>query len=369
MENKDKIPFRPTDLPIEIDYLSLLPSISRAQAALARLDATLDQLPNPKLLERSFLTQEAVQSSRIEGTMATIQEIFEFEADADTDISAKKREDIEEVLNYRKALEYGVKKIDQGFSLTENFIKELHKILLTSVRGSGRAPGEFRQGQVYIGSQGTTIKEASYIPPEAQHIAHHFSNWEKYLNEFKEQDPLVQIAIAHYQFEAIHPFWDGNGRVGRLVISLFLYKQGLLKKPWLYLSEYFERDRKEYYRLLREVSELNQWNDWIRFFLEGVEQQSINGCERVQKILVLLKETKEISLGMGSVYAINFVEALFVKPIFTKRVIQKIAKINNYQTLSNVVGKFIEAKIIDDLYPEKGRNKVYAFIDLMRLIS
>jgi Fic family protein len=369
MENKGKMPFRPADLPVKIDYVSLLPTITKAQAALARLDATLDQLPNPKLLERSFLTQEAVQSSRIEGTMATIQEVFEFEANPDTEISNKKREDIEEVLNYRKALEYGIKKIDQNFPITENFIKELHKILLTSVRGSGRDPGEFRKGQVYIGSHGTTIKEASYIPPEVQYIAQHFSNWEKYLNDFKEHDPLVQIAVAHYQFEAIHPFWDGNGRVGRLIISLFLYKQGLLKKPWLYLSEYFENNRQEYYRLLREVSEEGKWHEWIIFFLEGVEQQSMEGCERVGKIMSLYKKTKEKAMVMGSIYAINFVEALFIKPIFTKRMIQKIAKIDNFQTLTNVVNKSIETKIINDLDPDRKRHKVYIFMDLMKLIS
>ncbi|MFA6416429.1 MAG: Fic family protein [Candidatus Paceibacterota bacterium] len=369
MENKAKNPFHPKKLPIEIDYLSLLPAISKAQAALARLDATLDQLLYPKLLERSFLTQEAVQSSRIEGTMATIQEVFEFEADFDSDISDKKRDDIEEILNYRKALKFGVGKIDQGDPITENLVKELHKILLNSVSGASKAPGEFRKGQVYIGSHGTTIKEASYVPPEPQHIIEHFSNLEKYLNNHKEQDPLVQIAIVHYQFEAIHPFWDGNGRVGRLVISLFLYKHGLLKKPWLYLSEYFERHRQEYYRLLRGVSEEEKWNEWIIFFLEGVEIQSLDACEKVQKIKNLYEETKEKAFDMGSVYAVRFAEAMFVKPIFNRRLIQRVAKIQNYQTLSNVVEKFLKAKIISDLDPKRERNKVYAFIDLIRLIS
>lgn len=369
MENTAKKPFRPKDLPVPIDYISLLPFISRAHAALARLDATLDQLPNPKLLERSFLTHEAVQSSKIEGTMATIQEVFEFEADFDGDISSKKREDIEEVLNYRKALEYGVKKIDQKFPITENFIKELHKILLTSVRGAGRAPGEFRKGQVYIGSHGTTIESASYIPPEPQYISEHFSNLEKYLNAHKEQDALVQISIAHYQFEAIHPFWDGNGRVGRLVVSLFLYKQGLLKKPWLYLSEYFERNRQEYYRLLREVSESEKWNEWIIFFLEGVEMQSLDACKKVEKIRALHNDIRDKAMLMGSQYAVNFVEALFVKPVFTRRSIQTSAKIKNYQTLSNVVEKFIQADIVIDLDPKKERNKVYIFKELMKLIG
>jgi len=369
LENIAKKPFRPVDLPVSVDYISLLPSISKAHAALARLDATLDQLPNPRLLERSFLTHEAVQSSKIEGTMATIQEVFEFEADFDDDISNKKREDIEEVLNYRKALEYGVKKIDQDFPITENFVKELHKILLTSVRGASKAPGEFRKGQVYIGSHGTTIESASYVPPEPQHILEHFSNLEKYLNEHKEQDALVQIAIAHYQFEAIHPFWDGNGRVGRLVISLFLYKQGLLKKPWLYLSEYFERNRQEYYRLLREVSESEKWNEWIIFFLKGVEVQSLDACKKVEKIRTLHDATRDRAMLMGSQYAVNFVEALFVKPVFTRRSIQKIAKIQNYQTLANVVEKFLEAGIIYDLDLKRERNKVYVFENLMKLIA
>ncbi|MBP7927619.1 Fic family protein [Patescibacteria group bacterium] len=369
MEEIAKQPHKPKALPVEVDYVLLLPFIAKAHAALARLDATLDQLPNPKLLERSFLTQEAVQSSRIEGTMATVQEVFKFEADLGDDISAKKREDIEEVICYRKALEFGVKQIDAGFPLTENMVKELHRILLTSVRGSGKAPGEFRTGQVYIGSLGTTIQQASYIPPEAQHIVSYFSNLEKYLNAPAEQDALVQIAIAHYQFEAIHPFWDGNGRVGRLIISLFLYKQGLLQKPWLYLSEYFERHRQEYYSLLREVSEKGEWSNWITFFLSAVEVQSLAACEKVKEIRALHEKVKDQALSMGSIYAASFAEALFITPIFTKRSIQKIAKVHNFQTLTSLVEKFIQAKVIYDLDPKKKRNKTYVFWDLMKLIS
>lgn len=301
--------------------------------------------------------------------MATIQEIFEFEADINENISLKKRDDIEEVLNYRMALQRGVKMIDENLPITENFVKELHRILLTSVRGKEKAPGEFRKGQVYIGTHGTTIQSASYIPPEPQHVLQHFSNLEKYLNAHKERDLLVQIAIAHYQFEAIHPFWDGNGRVGRLIISLFLYKHGLLKKPWLYLSEYFELHRQEYYRLLREVSDGDKWNEWIAFFLEGVETQSLDACEKVQKIRTLHDKTRERALEMGSVYAVNFVEALFIKPVFTRRMIQKLAKVKNYQTLSNLLDKFVKAGIIDDLDSTRQRNKAYVFSDLMKLIN
>ncbi len=369
MTTKQKKPHTPPPLPIKIDYLQLLPVVTKAHTALGRLDATLDQLPNPRLLERSFMTHEAVESSKIEGTQASLRDVFEFEADFKQELSERKRGDIEEVLNYRTALEYGVKKIDAGFPITENLIKELHKILLTSARGAAHAPGEFRAGQVFIGSHGASIESASYIPPEAHQIVALISNLEKYLNHNAEQDSLVQIAVAHYQFEAIHPFWDGNGRVGRLIISLFLYKQGLLKKPWLYLSEYFERNRQEYYALLRGVSENENWSAWIEFFLRGVEQQSVHACERVSLIRALYEKTKAEALDVGSTYAVHFVEAIFMKPIFSRRGIQKISHVKNYQTLSNLVDVFLKNGIIQELDPKQKRNKIYVFVALMKLIK
>ncbi len=363
-------PFTPNKLPPNIDYAELVVRLTKAHAALARLDATVERLPNPQILERSFTTQEAVQSSKIEGTQATLEEVLGYEAeDGGADLTENKRGDIHEVINYRKALESGIKHIDQGNAITENFVKKLHGILLQSARGKDKAPGEFRKTPVHIGPLGAPVEKATYVPPSAGQIQQLFTNLEKYLNTQSEKDPLVQIGVSHYQFEAIHPFLDGNGRVGRLLIILFLYKHKLLKKPWLYLSEYFELHRENYYDLLLAVSEKQAWSEWLEFFLRAIEDQSTEACKTVEKILGLYEFVKQEALAMQSQYAPNMVEAIFISPIFNRRMMQELSGIENYQTASSLVQKFIEAGIIVDARPERKRNKVYAFPALIKLVN
>lgn len=196
-----------------------------------------------------------------------------------------------------------------------------------------------------------------------------FTNLENYLNTQSEKDLLVQIGISHYQFEAIHPFLDGNGRVGRLMIILFLYKHQLLKKPWLYLSEYFEIHRDDYYALLLAISEKQAWNEWLQFFLKAIENQSVEACKTVEEILRLYENVKQQALAMHSQYAPNVVEAIFTSPIFNRRMLQKFSGIKNYQTTSLLVQKFLEAGIIVDARPDRKRNKIYAFPALIKLIN
>jgi len=355
-------------LPVKIDYDQLIGKITEAHRAIASLDSLLNALPNPALLGRTMQTKEAVESSKIEGTQATIEEVLQYEAMADKKDDTTKQKDINEVINYRQALDLGIKSLET-LPISENLIKRLHATLLKSGRGANKAPGEFRKVQVYIGKPGASIEEASYVPPTANEIIPLFSNLEKYLNSDEEKDRLVQIAVAHYQFEAIHPFLDGNGRVGRLVISLFLYEKKLLSHPFLYLSEFFEEHRQYYYELLRGVSEKRDWISWIKFFLEALATQSKKAETTGKEILKLYASYKEKITDFNSAYAINLLDAIFVRPIFTTASLHKYSKIKNTQTFFSLIAKFVEAGILKEANPKKQRNKVYIFTELIKLLN
>lgn len=363
-----KQPFIPSKLPVKIDYEPLIGHITKAHRAIGSLDSLLSTLPNPSLLGRTLVTKEAVLSSQIEGTQATIAEVLAFEASGEKDESERKKQDIAEIINYRKALDVGIKSL-QSLPISENLIKKIHATLLKSGRGANKAPGEFRKVQVYIGAPGADISEASYIPPAANEIIPLFANLEKYLNSEEEKDKLVQIAIAHYQFEAIHPFLDGNGRVGRLIISLFLYEKKLLSYPFLYLSEFFEEHRQNYYQLLRGVSEKNDWENWIKFFLNALSIQAQKAEEAAKTILKLHEDYKEEIMEMNSIYAPYLLDAIFVHPIFTTASIRHHVKIKNTQTFFNLIAKFVDAGILKEADPKQKRNKVYVFESLMKILN
>ncbi|MEA3453053.1 MAG: Fic/DOC family N-terminal domain-containing protein [Patescibacteria group bacterium] len=363
-----KKPFIPTKLPVKVNYDNLIEDITKAHRAIASLNALLSRLPNPELLGRTMQTKEAVLSSKIEGTEASINEVFEFEAKADGGKDSEIKRDINEIINYREALNLGIKSLGK-IPLSENLIKKMHAILLKSGRGFNKAPGEFRKIQVYIGKPGASIDEASFVPPPANEIIPLFGNLEKYLNSTQERDELVQIAIAHYQFEAIHPFLDGNGRIGRLLISLFLFERDLLAHSFLYLSEFFEEHREDYYNLLRGVSEKEDWQSWIKFFLFALTTQAKDAETTSKGILSLYEKYKERILELNSIYAINLLDTIFVHPIFSTSSIGKKTKIKNTQTFFNLVRKFVEAGIIKDSTPNKQRNKIYKFTELLTLLN
>lgn len=361
-------PFVPSKLPVKIDYHPLFGQITQSHRAIAKLDAMLSQLINPQLLERALLTKEAVMSSQIEGTQATINDVFKFEAKGEKNYETEKHADIQEIINYRRALEKGVSMLSQR-PISENLIKELHAILLQSVRGHNKAPGEFRRNMVYIAKPGSPIDEATFVPPLPTLIPELFSNLERYINSEDEQDLLVQIAIAHYQFESIHPFMDGNGRIGRLIISLFLFEKKLLSYPYLYLSEYFENNRKEYYELLRNVSLKNDWNSWILFFLKGLEEQAKKAQDLAQKINNLYNSIDENISELKSIYTSAFFHALFKQPVFTSKSIRKIIKVKNNQTLFDLINKFEKAGLIVEITKNQKRNKMYMFKKLINIVQ
>ena len=359
--------FDPPLLPPELNLSPIFSKIIKARDIVARYDEAVKRLPNPEIIQRSFETKEAVLSSKIEGTQATFEEVLLLDAQETKSEENEKEKDYREILNYRFALKYG-KDILAQKPLIASVIKELHKILLNSARGHNKAPGQFRKNKVFIGPYGGTIEEATYVPPEPQKIPNLFSNLEKYIHSEEVLDPLVQIAVAHYQFEAIHPFMDGNGRVGRLLIPLFLYEKKVTAYPNIYISEFLEENRSVYYELLGNVSKNGDWIPWISFFLDAVYEQTKLTIERVEKIEALYKGLKERMPEINSIYANTFLDAIFIKPIFTTNFIKKIAKISNNQTLYSVIEKFVELQIVRDVTPKQVRNKVYIFTDLRKII-
>lgn len=363
-----KEPFDLPKLPPTLKYDSFVSSLTKAHASIARLDALLYQLKNPKLLSRTLATKEAVLSSQIEGTQATLSEVLEHEAKGDEKEDTSKEKDFREILNYREALEKGVDVLKDS-PISENVIKNLHEMLLTSARGHHKRPGQFRNDIVYIGKQGLGIEHASYVPPLPVYVPDLFSNFVQYINNSTERDPLVEIAVAHYQFEAIHPFMDGNGRIGRLLISLMLYQKKILTYPFIYLSEFFEEHRQEYYDLLRGISENGDWESWITFCLNGLDIQATKAQEASKKILDLHKKLSEQIISLDSKYSQDFLEALFINPFFTSKTIRQLMHIKNQKTFFDLLNKYIKSGIISDITPGKKRNKIYRFDALADIIK
>lgn len=309
-------PFRPHNLPIKsFDWSKYISLIAEANRELARYDGLLQSIPNTEVILSPLTTQEAVLSSKIEGTQASLEEVLEFEAKKNKNIP--KYEDIEEVLNYRNSLKEATEKIQNGLPISLRLIKEMHRSLLQGVRGENTDRGNFRRIQNWIGKPGSKIDDASYIPPPPNTVMNHLDNFEKYIH-FEEKDRIVQLAFIHAQFEIIHPFLDGNGRIGRLLIPLFLFEKGILNKPLFYISAYFEADRESYYSKLNSITSDNNWEQWVEYFLSGVIFQAKKNVLLAKEILLLYDKLKsEIMDLTGSKYSIRILDFLFEKPVFT----------------------------------------------------
>jgi Fic family protein len=273
----------------------LVLSISRADAALSELSGLGTLLPNPHVLISSLIRREAVQSSRIEGTQASLSDVLLDEAAPTPTAKPQKAADLQGIHNYVIALEHGIARLAK-FPLSLRLVREIHAKLMNGVRGSHATPGEFRRSQNWIGPAGTNPTNAPYVPPPPEEMDEALCEWEKYLHQRDQLPDLIQCALLHEQFEAIHPFLDGNGRVGRLLITLFLIERGRLCQPLLYLSDFIERNRSDYYDLLQRVRTRGEWTPWIRYFLAGVEHTAKDAAIRTRRLLALreslLRETK-----------------------------------------------------------------------------
>jgi len=357
-------PFKPDNLPLEkLNGDIFIAHIGTANRAVAKFDAFLQSIPNGRVLLSPLSTKEAVLSSKIEGTQATLEEVLQF--DANPKEKTEKYEDIQEIINYRHAMSVAITKLET-IPLTGQLIKEIHKLLLKGTRGEGKNPGNFRTGSVFIGKQGLGVEGASYIPPEPQNIAEYFSNFEKYIPS-DEKDQIVQLAIVHAQFEIIHPFWDGNGRTGRILMPLFLYYKKVLSSPMFYLSEYFELHRDEYYDYLQNISRNGDWESWIKFFLIAVEEQSIKNIEKVKKILALYEQLKDKIIDIPTPKnSIKVLDYLFSVPIFDSADFSRQTGIKKDATFR--ILHYLSQNLIIH-HNNKERNKTYFFEDLLDIIK
>ncbi len=305
--------FLPAPLPPKLHWTpKLIRMLSDADLVLGRLAGEGGHLPNPHLLMRPFIRREAVLSSKIEGTQATLGELLAAEAGA---VVERSPEELREVGNYVAALAHGIARL-KNLPLCVRLIRELHEKLMKGVRGHNAMPGEFRATQNWIGPPGGTIAAASYIPPPPNEVQPCLAAWEKFVNA-SDLPPLVTIALAHYQFEAIHPFLEGNGRVGRLLITLFLVERQILPAPLLYLSAFFEATRRDYYDRLRAISERAEWEAWLEYFFAGVARMSEDALSRVARINALFAQWRQACANESSQTPARILDLLLANPFIT----------------------------------------------------
>lgn len=356
-----KKPYIPVDFPPQLDADLLLKPIGDANSALSEFVGSLKAIENPSLLLHSFFSAEAVLSSRIEGTQTQLEDII---GPPDED-SLKNKDDYKEVINYVSALHLGSK--DKRL-MTLSDIREYHKILLQdSSRGSNKHPGQFREKQNWIGDKNTKKEEARFIPPEPIHIPEALENWINYL-KLDTQDALLQISLLHAQFEIIHPFDDGNGRVGRLLIPLFLYQKNRIPQPCFYLSEYLEKNRDEYYSRLFNITAHKDWMGWVLFFLKAIEEQSNKHEERIRIIIALRKSILDkYRETIRSQHFPIIVDFMFKKLIFTTTNLCNELNINSSSAL-NVLRKLSKHKVLIEKRGSGRRATQWVFTNLLQIL-
>jgi Fic family protein len=317
-----KLAFAPFPLPPRLSFpRDIVLLLSKADTALAELSATGKHLPNPHLLIAPYIRREAVLSSRIEGTQTGLADLLLDEVE---ERKGDKADDATEIRKYVRAMERGIELLGQ-IPLSLRLVRELHRELMTGVRGGNKTPGEFRTGQNIVGSKGQDESTASYVPPPIGEMHESLAAWEAYLNSDDDLPPLIQCALQHVQFETIHPFWDGNGRVGRLLITLFLIGRGRLSQPLLYLSAFIEEHRQTYYDLLQRTRTHNDWDNWIRFFLTGVVEIASDAGSQAERLMVLREEFRQTMRAKGK--ALALIDYLLTNPYITVGRAQQILQV------------------------------------------
>ena len=354
----------PPNPPIDVDS-EIIDKLINAHRVLAILDDRATNIPNIDLFISMYVQKEALLSSQIEGTQATLEDIFN--PSIDENINAE----VDDVVNYIKAAKYAIKRLET-LPLCNKLLLETHKILLSGVRGKEKNPGEFRKSQNWIGGAGSTIKTARYIPPDILSMKESLSDLEKYINAEAELDDLIRIALIHYQFESIHPFLDGNGRIGRLLIVLYLLEKKVIKTPSLYLSFYLKEHRIEYYDRMSAIRETGDYEQWIKFFLEGIYASGKSAIETANELIALReknirklrneKYTKRTLETMMKVF--HYLEAHPIIDIGKTAEDLSIA----YNTVSSAVNRFEKLGILH-LVKKQGRNKVYSYKEYIDILK
>ncbi len=361
-------PFTPQALPItDLDWEPLIPLIGRANRSLAYYDGILQGIKNPDLLLSPLTTQEAVLSSKIEGTQATLGDVLKFEAGEEPKEEGR-RQDIQEIMNYRKALRLVEKEVEKRpFGL--NLLKKLHSVLLDSVRGRDKGRGEFRRTQNWIGALGSPIEDARFIPPAPLILMKYLSEWEHYYHE-EGPDALVQMSIVHAQFEILHPFLDGNGRLGRMLIPLFLFEKKILSRPMFYLSAYFDAHRDEYIARLRALGQHKKaWNEWVAFFLLALDEQARENSLKAREVIKLYEDLKKQILELTrSQYAVPLLDRLFDQPIFQSSYLEGKSGMPSKPMIMSMLNRLRKANVLKTVREGRGsRPHILALSQLINL--
>lgn len=340
--------------------------MGRANRYNARYDGLLQSVINPDVLLAPLRTQEAVHSSKIEDTQASLQDVLQFEGEQE--IEDYKKSDVYEVLNYRIALKEGSEQM-QSMPLTLNLIRKIHAILMRDVRGSSADPGNFRRIQNYIGTPSSAIDTARFVPPTVPIMKEALGNWEKYMHH-EELDFNVQLAIVHAQFEIIHPFLDGNGRMGRILIPLFLYHKKIIHEPIFYLSDYLENHRSEYYDALKNITDSGSWTSWIQFFLQAIIVQAEKNIRKTKAIIHLYEDVKkDITESTRSQYAVHCLDTIFIQPIFSSNYFSKHSGIPK-SSATRLLDILVKESILDIAEAGSGRRPtIYAFKKLLTIVN
>ena len=359
----------PLPPPLTLDT-ALIRWLSEADRALGELAGLGRALPNPHLLISPFIRREAVLSSRIEGTQADLADLYAFEAGQlalPGFKPAPSEADVREVANYVRALEYGLERLST-LPVSLRLIREVHARLMEGVRGESATPGEFRRTQNWIGAPGCTLNEATYVPPPVAEMHAALDAFEKYLHTEDELPPLVRLALIHYQFEAIHPFVDGNGRIGRLLLSLLLGHWNLLPLPLLYLSAFFEKHRQTYYDLLLAVSARGAWNEWIVFFLRGVAEQARDAILRAKRLqdLQLAWRTK-YQRARGAGLLLGIVDTLFALPALTPGQVARQFNVSHPAAMQ-ALRRLEQDQILREV-SGKQRHRLYLAIEILQVLQ
>lgn len=355
--------YHPDPLPPQIAWTpALVRALSQADQTLGQLAGEGRRLPNPHVLIRPFVRREAVYSSRIEGTQSTLGELLAAEAGAAVDRSP---EDLREVGNYVAALEYGLNRL-RTLPLSLRLVRELHEKLMHGVGGDQATPGRFRTSQNWIGAPGSTIMNASFVPPPADSLPDHLGKWERFMHD-ESLAPLAHVALLHYQFEAIHPFLDGNGRVGRLLITLYLCARGVIESPLLYLSAFFEATRRDYYDRLRGVTERGDWEGWLEYFFNGVARQSEDALSRARRINRLIATWHDKAAQAGSTVPGQIVSLLGGNPYLTIRGTERRLGVA-YNTVARALAVLEKMKIVE-LAGARRRDRVFCARKLLNILQ
>lgn len=340
--------------------------LSQADRALGRLDGSTEALPNPDLFVFMYVRKEAVLSSQIEGTQASLMDVLEFEADA---LEPGRPQDVEEVVNYVAAMNHGMERL-KTLPVSLRLFREIHEQLLRDVRGSERSPGDFRRSQNWIGPPGCTLDTATFVPPPPHELQAALGNLESFLHDQSPMPVLVKVGLAHAQFETIHPFLDGNGRVGRLLITFLLCEKDVLKRPLLYLSHYFKQNRTAYYDLLQAVRDEGTWEEWLKFFLRGVFEVSQQATATARQIVNLREEHRQQlteNLRGSTANALTLLENLFWRPVISVGHASEVTGLG-YPNANKLVSKFEELGLLREITGQK-RNRRFAYQPYLDLFA